>query len=133
LTFLRIVYSSNILVAGTISIITLAFNSFATENLFGDVATESNSSYITGSFWTAITICSILGLFFPYSFSPILIIQIIYKSLYLFRKFLPDLISGNIGEKNTIGMSIFFLVWIILLPIIVPWKYLFRKNEINSV
>ncbi len=132
LTFLRIIYFSNILVAGTVAIMTLGFNSFATEHLFGDLATDSNSSYITGSFWTAITICSMLGLIFPYNFSPVLVIQIIYKSLYLFRKFLPDLISGNIGERNTIGMSIFFFIWIIILPIFVPWRYLFRKNEIKS-
>jgi hypothetical protein len=129
--FLRIIYISNILVAGAISIMTLVFNSFATKNLFGDLETESNSSYITGSFWTAITLCSIFGLKFPYNFSPVLIIQIIYKSLYLFRKFLPDLISGNVGERGTIGMSIFFLVWIIILPIFVPWRYLFRNNEIE--
>jgi len=99
------------MVAGAISIMTLGFNAFGTKNILGDELAETNASYVTGSFWMAITICSLFGLIHPYKFSPVLIIQIIYKGIFLLRKFLPDLISGkiNLERNNTIGMSIFFL------------------------
>ena len=38
---------------------------------------------ILGSLWMAILIGSVLGLFFPATMSPLLLIQVIYKTLWL--------------------------------------------------
>src|SRR5271166_6063677 len=38
---------------------------------------------ISGSFWTVIVIGSVIGPFHPVSMSPVLLIQVIYKSLWL--------------------------------------------------
>ncbi len=44
---------------------------------------------ILGSLWTAILLRSILGLFNPVPMSPLLLIQVIYKSLYLLVFVMP--------------------------------------------
>ncbi len=80
---------------------------------------------VIGSFWIAIGIISILGLIYPVRISPILIIQIVYKGLYLCAEVIPRLIRSEIVP---IEMSIFFLVWVVLLPFFVPWKYLLTDN-----
>jgi hypothetical protein len=38
---------------------------------------------ILGSLWTAILIGSVLGLFWPVTMSPLLLVQVIYKTLWL--------------------------------------------------
>ena len=79
---------------------------------------------VIGAFWIAIGVVSLMGIFSPIKFSAILIVQIIYKGLYLIVEVVPKLIKK---EPVPIGMAAFFLVWVILLPLIVPWRYLFAK------
>src|SRR5450759_4080239 len=50
---------------------------------------------VVGSAYVAFAIASILGLRFPLRFMPILILQLIYKSVWLVSVFLPMLISGT--------------------------------------
>lgn len=81
--------------------------------------------YITGCHWTAITIVSIFGIIFSrVNFSVVFLHQLIYKSLYLIISVIPSLIKEEYDEIPN-GMSVFFLVWVCLLPIVIPWKYLF--------
>jgi hypothetical protein len=69
ITALRVIYSANILVAGVCAVCSLFFSKFAKKRLFDeDDMSDSNATYITGSFWMAITITSILGLVFPIQF-----------------------------------------------------------------
>jgi hypothetical protein len=53
---------------------------------------------ILGSLWTAILVGSILGLFFPVQMSPLLLIQVIYKSLWWFVFVMPRLLKGKLNE-----------------------------------
>lgn len=57
-----------------------------------------------------------------------MIIQIIYKGLYLAVEVLPKLIRG---EKVAIGLSVFFLVWVIVLPFVVPWRKLIKPKSVD--
>jgi hypothetical protein len=53
---------------------------------------------ILGSLWTAILVGSVLGLFFPVPMSPLLLIQVVYKALWLLVYALPRLLKGRSGE-----------------------------------
>jgi hypothetical protein len=53
---------------------------------------------IPGSLSTAILIGSVIGLIYPIQMSPVLIIQVIYKSLWLLVFALPRLRTGRSGE-----------------------------------
>lgn len=61
--------------------------------VFSEAYTSNDSMKIIGAFWIAIGVCSALGLWNPLEFSPIMIIQVIYKGLFLIVEVLPKLIK----------------------------------------
>ena len=79
---------------------------------------------ILGSLWTAILLGSILGLFYPVPMSPILLIQVIYKTLWLLVFVMPRLLKGKISEVPS-GIALVFLVIVLSYPWVIPWGPLF--------
>jgi hypothetical protein len=79
---------------------------------------------ILGSLWTAILVGSILGLFFPVQMSPLLLIQLIYKSLWLLVFVMPRLLKGKLNEVPS-GIALVFLVIVLSYPWAIPWGQLF--------
>ncbi len=79
---------------------------------------------ILGSLWTAILFGSILGLAFPVQMSPLLLIQVIYKSLWLLVFVIPRLLKGQISKVPS-GIVLVFLVIVLSYPWVIPWGQLF--------
>ncbi len=119
---LKVVYIANIIVAGWISITSLFFPKAAGNSVFSGVYPNSELIRLVGALWFSIFLISILGLWKPITFSPILMVQLIYKSLWLLVVALPAIMHKN---EYPIGMASFFLVWVIVLPFVIPWKELF--------
>jgi hypothetical protein len=95
---LKIVYIANIIVAGWISVTSILSPKTAA---------------------TTIAVLSILGLWRPISFSPILLVQLIYKGTWLLVVALPA-IKNN--ENYPSGMALFLIIWVLVLPFIIPWS-----------
>ena len=79
---------------------------------------------ILGSLWTAILIGSALGLFYPVPMSPLLLIQVIYKTLWLLVFVTPRLIGKQTSEIPS-GIALVFLVIVMSYPLVIPWQQLF--------
>jgi hypothetical protein len=79
---------------------------------------------ILGSLWTAILLGSVLGLFYPVTMSPLLLIQVIYKTLWLLVFVRPRLGTERSGEIPW-GIALTFLVIVVSYPWIIPWQQLF--------
>lgn len=79
---------------------------------------------ILGSLWTAILLGSILGLIFPVQMSPMLLIQVIYKSVWLLVFVMPRLLKGKISVVPS-GIALVFLVIVLSYPWVIPWEQLF--------
>jgi hypothetical protein len=79
---------------------------------------------ILGSLWTAILLGSILGLVFPVQMSSLLLIQVIYKSLWLLVFVKPRLSKDKINEVPS-GIALVFLVIVLSYPWVIPWWQLF--------
>ena len=79
---------------------------------------------ILGSLWTAILLGSILGLVFPVQMSSLLLIQVIYKSLWLLVFVKPRLSKLEISEVPS-GIALVFLVIVLSYPWVIPWWQLF--------
>lgn len=116
---MRFVYLANIIVAGWIGISALFFPAYAARTVFSDAYPSTPTMQLTGALWLAIAILSIFGFFYPIQFSPILLLQLIYKSCWLFFVCLPA-IQNN--QPYPGGMAVFFVVWVLILPFIIPWK-----------
>jgi hypothetical protein len=122
---MKIVYIANILVAGWISITSLFFPKTAQITVFSDTFAYSEAIRLVGALWGAIFILSILGLFFPQKMQLVLLFQLIYKSSWLVFAALPALLKNEPYPK---GMAIFFVIWVIILPFVIDWKWLFAAE-----
>jgi hypothetical protein len=117
-----IVYIANIIVAGWISISALFYPHIALRTVFENSLAYSESIRLVGALWFSIFILSVLGLFFPKQMQLIFLVQLIYKTTWLVVVAAPALYYGRDFPK---GMAVFFVIWVILLPLVIDWKYLF--------
>lgn len=116
---LKVVYLANILVAGWISITAIFFPERALVSIFEGTYEKSALVQLVGCLWLSIAILSVLGLWRPISFSPILLVQLIYKGTWLLVVALPAIRQK---EAYPSGMAVFFLVWVLVLPFVIPWS-----------
>ena len=119
---MKLVYAANVLVAGWISISSVFFPKTAQQTIFSGAFAYSEAIRLVGTLWGAIFILSVLGLFYPRQMSLVLLFQLIYKSSWLIFVAVPAMYHGTPYPK---GMALFFVIWIIVLPFVIPWKYLF--------
>ncbi|MEO0468165.1 MAG: hypothetical protein AAF206_00990 [Bacteroidota bacterium] len=119
---IKLMYFANILVAGWISISSLFFPKVAQQSVFSGAFAYSEAIRLVGALWGAIFILSVLGLFFPRQMSLVLLFQLIYKSSWLMFAALPAMLQS---EPYPEGMAVFFLIWVILLPFVIPWQEIF--------
>lgn len=121
MTLIHLVYVANVIVAGWISISSLFFPKTAIQTVFTNDFEYSESIRLVGALWGGIFIISILGLFFPLQMALILVFQLIYKGSWLLFAALPAMIKR---EKYPKAMAKFFLIWVVVLPFVIPWKSL---------
>ena len=115
---LKTVYIANIIVAGWISITSILSPKTAATTVFQNAYPPTEVMRLVGCLWLAIAILSALGLWRPISFSPILLVQLIYKGTWLLVAALPAIRNK---EDYPAGMALFFLIWVLVLPFIIPW------------
>lgn len=92
--FLKIAYVANIFILVPVCWSMLAGR--GVNGVFEGVVNESAGLRImTGSLWTAILVASIAGLWFSRFFAPVLLIQILYKAMWLAIFVAPLIIAGK--------------------------------------
>ena len=116
---LKIIYVANIIVAGNIGINSTFYPEKAIKTVFQNAYASTEIVRLVGCLWLAIAILSVLGLFRPMTFSPVLLIQLIYKGTWLLVVALPAI---RHNQAYPSGMAGFFLVWVLVLPFIIPWQ-----------
>jgi hypothetical protein len=119
---MKIIYLANIIVAGWISITSLFDPHKAQITVFEQNFVYSEAIRLVGALWFAIFILSILGMFYPEKMSLVLLFQLIYKGSWLAFAALPAMMNSQPYPK---GMAVFFVIWVVVLPFVIPWKYLF--------
>ncbi len=130
--FLIAAYGANILIAGIAGGIACVSPKWAAATLFNHQWRANGAHRLVGAFWLSIALLSVLGLFDPYTYSPVLLIQFIYKSLWLLACF-SSLFFGS-GSKREIPpvMTAVFLLWVLVLPLVIPWDFLFQEFSVES-
>jgi hypothetical protein len=116
---LKIVYVANILVAGWIAIASIFNPTSAATTVFQNTYQPTEVIRLVGCLWLAIAVLSALGLWRPISFSPILLVQLIYKGCWLVVVALPAIRNNH---PYPTGMAVFFLIWVLVLPFVIPWS-----------
>ena len=122
-------YLFNIIILMPIALMTLfggeTGGQFATQGKFLESA---GFRTLLGSIWTAILIGSGLGLVSPTSMSPLLLIQVIYKLLWLLVFVAPRLLGGR-AQAIPWGFAITFLVIVVSYPLVIPWQEIFSTKR----
>jgi hypothetical protein len=116
---LKIVYIANIIVAGWIGVTSTFYPKTSSVTVFQNAYQTTEVIRLVGCLWLAIAILSLLGLWQPISFSPILLVQLIYKGTWLLVVAIPA-IKNN--QPYPSGMALFFLIWVLVLPFVIPWS-----------
>lgn len=122
LLLMKVIYVGNVFVAGWISITSLFMPRTAQATVFSNDFAYSEAIRLVGALWGAIFVLSILGLFFPRQMSLVLLFQLIYKLSWLLFAALPALLNNQPYPK---GMAVFFIIWVLILPFVIPWSTLF--------
>lgn len=120
LILIRIVYVLNIIVAGQISLTALWSAEQSAVSTFQNAYAPNEVMRLVGCLWLGIALISVLGLWKPLAFSPILLLQLIYKGTWLIVVAYPAIQNQQPYPK---GMAAFFLIWVLILPFVIPWKH----------
>lgn len=115
-------FAANILVCAWISLRCLFTPQKAVQTIFEGTLAYSESIRLVGALWGGILILSILGLFRPVVMSPIFLFQLVYKGSWLLFVAWPAIRNA---QPYPSGMALFFLVWVLVLPWVIPWQSLF--------
>lgn len=125
MTLLHLPYIFNIIVLIPIGLLTLLGGEKGGQLACQSKFPESEGfRTILGSLWTAILIGSVLGLFFPITTSALLLIQVIYKTLWLLVFAMPRMLKQRSNEVPW-GIALTFLVIVVSYPWVIPWGQLF--------
>lgn len=116
---LRVLYILNILVAGQIAFSSMFQPEKAAATIFAGAYENTDVIRLVGCLWLSIAVISVLGLWKPVTFSPILLVQFIYKGTWLLLVAFP---AHKAAMNYPKGMAGFFVVWVIVIPFIIPWK-----------
>ena len=78
--------------------------------------------------WLAIALLSVLGLRSPFKYSPVLLLVVTYKTVWMLALALPRAISGNLISWGT-TTAIEWLILVVIAVLVMPWKYIFEKSK----
>lgn len=117
---LRIAYAANILILVPIAVPTLLRRVDAAQGRFVE---SEGWRVLVGALWTSILVLSLLGLRAPLEFAPVLLLQVIYKSLWLIVYALPRLRGGD-ARSLPAGITVSFIAIVSIWPWLIPWRHL---------
>jgi hypothetical protein len=120
---LRFAYWANIVILVPIAVPTI-FRIFPTDE--GRMEESRGWRVLVGSLWTAILVLSVLGLFAPERYAPVLLLQLVYKSIWLLVYAAPRILRreyASIPWGITVSFAAIAAVW----PFIIPWSALLAE------
>jgi hypothetical protein len=84
------------------------------------------------SFWGAFTILAILGLLHPLRMLPLLLIQFLYKLIWLIIVAYPLWSTNQLIGSAVQEMATLFIKSVVVDILVIPWPYVFRNYILKS-
>lgn len=120
MTALQFAYAANLAILLPIAVPTL-LGIYRTDQ--GRFPESAGWRVLVGALWTGIMVLSALGLRDPMRYSPVLLLQLIYKTLWLVIFALP-LVRRREANLIPWGIAISFMAIVVIWPWVIPWTYL---------
>jgi hypothetical protein len=124
---LKIMYIITIFGVGGFGLMMLIAPSF-TIALFSQPAQDLYFYGVAAAVWTTFGLLAILGLRDPIRYMPILLFQFIYKLIWIFGVFLPNLIVNGV-RFDTVVLLLIFIFFIVADFLTLPFKELFKGES----
>jgi hypothetical protein len=125
---LKIMYIITILLAGLNGLLMLIAPKFVIA-LYSQPPQDLYLYGVAAAIWTAVGLLAILGLRDPIKYMPILLFQFIYKLIWIFAVFLPNVIVDGARFDN-IFLLLIFILFIVGDFLTLPFKdFLEKKPE----
>ena len=86
---------------------------------------------VVWSVWASFSVLSLIGIIYPLKMLPIILLEILYKVIWLLVVAYPLWSVGQLEGSDAEALFLPF-VWVILPIVAVPWKYVFRKYIYTS-
>ena len=97
-------------------------------SIFGWPNQDQLTFGVTGSVYLAFALLSLLGLRSPLKFTPVLMLQLTYKVVWLIGVILPILFAGKFPAYALL-FTVIFVTYIIGDLIAIPFSYVFAKQS----
>ncbi|MBY9009555.1 MAG: hypothetical protein KGD74_06790 [Candidatus Lokiarchaeota archaeon] len=123
---LKIMYILTIVIAGGFGIMMLIAPSFVIA-LLSQSAQDLYFYGFAAAVWTTFGLLAILGLRDPIKYMPILLFQFIYKLIWIFAVFLPNVVVDG-ARFDTIFSLLVFILFIVGDFLTLPFKDFFEKK-----
>jgi hypothetical protein len=78
------------------------------------------------SIWASYSVLSVIGIINPLKMLPILLLEILYKLIWLILVAYPLWSSKQLIGSAAENMTYAFL-WVVLPIVVMPWRYIFRR------
>jgi hypothetical protein len=124
--WLRAMYIYTIITAGGFGLAMLAFPGLL-HSLFGFPVDDPTALKLYGSIILGAGLVAIPALRFPLKFAALLVLQLVYKPIWIFVGALPLFLKGQF-PLYVVMIAIIFLGYIVGDLIAIPWAYLFSKR-----
>lgn len=125
-SWLRIMYLYTIVGAGGFGFAML-FLPGAVQTLFRFPPQDPAAFKLFGSFLFASGLVAIPALLFPLKFVPLLLVQLVYKPVWIVLAALPVFLKGQF-PFHIVAITLVFVTYIVGDIIAVPFRYLFSKD-----
>ncbi|MHA1375467.1 MAG: hypothetical protein ACTSR7_14380 [Promethearchaeota archaeon] len=123
---LKIMYYITIFGVGSFGVMMLISPNFVI-SLFSQPAQDLYFYGVAAAVWAAFGLLAILGLRDPIKYMPILLFQFVYKLIWVFAVFLPNVIIGGI-RFDTIILLLIFILFIVGDFLTLPFKEFLEKK-----
>jgi hypothetical protein len=124
--WLKAMYVCTVVVSGSVGIGMILFpNTF--QSVFRLPPQDPVMLGLGGSLFLALGLVSILGLRSPLKFAPVLLLELVYKPVWLLALVLPLFLKGQF-PFYVVFISVTFVAFIVGDLIAVPFSYLFTKK-----
>jgi hypothetical protein len=128
MTLLQAAYLIDAVVTTPLVIALLTRNRVWTATLLGQsVPADPSFRIMVGAIWAALMTCATLGVLFPNAMAPVLLVQLIYKGLWLAVFAVPRWMRGRSDEVSW-KIAALFGTYVGIYPWIIPWTELFLRH-----
>lgn len=86
----------------------------------------TNQDTVIYCFLGAFCLLSLLGLRYPLQMLPILLFELLWKTMWVIAFAIPAWLNGGLDEY-AMGVAFACIFGIVLTPIAIPWKYTYQR------